>query len=115
MRLVEFVEFDALLVAKLDRLGRNLLHLLTLMQQLDTLGIRVICVGDGLDTRTPAGRLMLQLLGVFAEFERERIRERSAEGVRRRVEDGGFVESLSAEAASGCTCTRETSVPASSR
>jgi DNA invertase Pin-like site-specific DNA recombinase len=86
--------FDALLVAKLDRLGRNLLHLLTLMQELDALGIRVICVGDGLDTRTPAGRLMLQLLGVFAEFERERIRERSHDGVRHRVTDGGFVESV---------------------
>ena len=86
--------FDVLLVAKLDRLGRNLLHLLTLMQELDTLGIRVICVGDGLDTRTPAGRLMLQLLGVFAEFERERIRERSVDGVRHRVEDGGFVMSI---------------------
>jgi site-specific DNA recombinase len=87
-------EFDVLLVAKLDRLGRNLLHLLTLMQQLDTLGIRVISAGDGLDTRTPAGRLMLQLLGVFAEFERERIRERSRDGVRHRVEDGGFVMSI---------------------
>ena len=86
--------FDVLLVAKLDRLGRNLLHLLTLMQQLDTLGIRVISAGDGLDTRTPAGRLMLQLLGVFAEFERERIRERSRDGVRHRVEDGGFVMSI---------------------
>jgi site-specific DNA recombinase len=86
--------FDVLLVAKLDRLGRNLLHLLTLMQQLDTLGIRVISAGDGLDTRTPAGRLMLQLLGVFAEFERERIRERSVDGVRHRVEDGGFVMSI---------------------
>jgi site-specific DNA recombinase len=86
--------FDTLLVAKLDRLGRNLLHLLTLIQQLDTLGIRVICVGDGLDTRTPAGRLMLQLLGVFAEFERERIRERSHEGARHRVTDGGFVMSI---------------------
>ena len=87
-------EFDVLLVAKLDRLGRNLLHLLTLMQQLDTLGVRVISAGDGLDTRTPAGRLMLQLLGVFAEFERERIRERSVDGVRHRVEDGGFVMSI---------------------
>jgi hypothetical protein len=61
---------------------------------LDALGIRVICVGDGLDTRTPAGRLMLQLLGVFAEFERERIRERSHEGARHRVTDGGFVTSI---------------------
>src|SRR6266516_4974800 len=87
-------EFEVLLVAKLDRLGRNLLHLLALMQRLDRLGIRVIAAGDSVDTRTPAGRLMLQLLGVFAEFERERIRERSRDGARRRVADGGFVESV---------------------
>ncbi len=86
-------QFDVLVVAKLDRLGRTLLHLLALLQELDTLDIRIISAGDSVDTRTPAGRLMLQLLGVFAEFERERIRERSVDGVRRRVAEGGFVES----------------------
>jgi len=82
---------DVVVVAKLDRLGRSLLHLLTLMKRLDALGIRVVSASDNIDTKTPAGRMMLQLLGVFAEFERERIRERSRDGVRRRVEDGGFV------------------------
>lgn len=82
---------DVVVVAKLDRLGRSLLHLLTLMKRLDTLGVRVVSASDNIDTKTPAGRMMLQLLGVFAEFERERIRERSRDGVRRRVEDGGFV------------------------
>lgn len=82
---------DVVVVAKLDRLGRSLLHLLTLMKRLDALGVRVVSASDNIDTKTPAGRMMLQLLGVFAEFERERIRERSREGVRRRVEDGGFV------------------------
>lgn len=82
---------DVVVVAKLDRLGRSLLHLLTLMKRLDALGVRVVSASDNIDTKTPAGRMMLQLLGVFAEFERERIRERSRDGVRRRVEDGGFV------------------------
>jgi site-specific DNA recombinase len=82
---------DVVVIAKLDRLGRSLLHLLTLMKRLDALGVRVVSASDNIDTKTPAGRMMLQLLGVFAEFERERIRERSREGARRRVEDGGFV------------------------
>ena len=86
-------ELDVVLIAKLDRLGRSLLHLLTLMQQFDALGVRVVSASDNIDTRTPAGRMMVQLLGVFAEFERERIRERSREGARVRVEDGGFVSS----------------------
>jgi site-specific DNA recombinase len=86
-------QVDLVIVAKLDRLGRSLLHLLTLIGQLDTLGVRVISAGDHVDTRTPAGRMMLQLLGVFAEFERERIRERSTDGAHRRVAEGGFVSS----------------------
>ena len=85
--------FDVVVIAKLDRLGRSLLHLLTLMKRLDALGVRVVSASDNIDTKTPAGRMMLQLLGVFAEFERERIRERSRDGARRRVEDGGFVSS----------------------
>jgi site-specific DNA recombinase len=86
-------EVDVVVIAKLDRLGRSLLHLLTLIGQLDALGVRVVSASDNIDTKTPAGRMMLQLLGVFAEFERERIRERSRDGARRRVADGGFVSS----------------------
>jgi DNA invertase Pin-like site-specific DNA recombinase len=86
-------EIDVILVAKLDRLGRSLLHLLELIERLDAFGVRVLSAGEGIDTRTPAGRLMLQLLGVFAEFERERLRERSQDGHHRRAREGGFVGS----------------------
>ena len=84
-------DIQVIVVAKLDRLGRSLLHLLELLSTLDAAGVRVVSATDGIDTRTPAGRLMLQLLGVFAEFERERIRERSQDGHRRRAQAGGFV------------------------
>jgi site-specific DNA recombinase len=84
-------DIDVVIVAKLDRLSRSLLHLLELLEKMDALGVRVLSATDGIDTRTPAGRLMLQLLGVFAEFERERIRERSQDGHRRRAQAGGFV------------------------
>jgi DNA invertase Pin-like site-specific DNA recombinase len=82
---------DVIVVAKLDRLGRSLLHLLQLIERLDALGVRVLSACEGIDTRTPAGRMMLQLLGVFAEFERERLRERSQDGQHRRAREGGFV------------------------
>jgi DNA invertase Pin-like site-specific DNA recombinase len=86
-------EVEVVLVAKLDRLGRSLLHLLGLIEHLTALGLRVISASDSIDTRTPAGRMMLGLLGAFAEFERERLRERSVDGASRRALAGGFVGS----------------------
>ena len=87
-------EVEVVLVAKLDRLGRSLLHLLGLIEHLNALGLRVISASDMIDTKTPAGRMMLGLLGAFAEFERERLRERSVDGAYRRVLAGGFVGSI---------------------
>jgi hypothetical protein len=81
------------LVAKLDRLGPSLLHLLGLIEHLNALGLRLVSASDSIDTKTPAGRMMLQLLGAFAEFERERLRERSIDGAYRRALAGGFVGS----------------------
>ena len=76
--------FDVLLVWKLDRLGRSLQHLLGVLDELAGWGVGFASVRDaGIDTTTPSGRLMLQLLGAFAEFEREMIRERVVAGVRR--------------------------------
>ena len=86
-------EVEVVLVAKLDRLGRSLLHLLGLIEHLNALGLRVISASDMIDTKTPAGRMMLGLLGAFAEFERERLTERSVDGAYRRVLAGGFVGS----------------------
>ena len=87
-------EVEVVLVAKLDRLGRSLLHLLGLIEHLNALGLRVISASDMIDTKTPAGRMMLGLLGAFAEFERERLTERSVDGAYRRVLAGGFVGSI---------------------
>ena len=74
--------FDVVLVWKLDRLGRSLQHLLGVLDDLAGWGVGFASVRDaGIDTTTPAGRLMLQILGAFAEFEREMIRERVVAGV----------------------------------
>lgn len=76
--------FDVVLVWKLDRLGRSLQHLLGVLDDLARWGVGFASVRDvGVDTTTPTGRLMLQILGAFAEFEREMIRERVVAGVRR--------------------------------
>src|SRR3546814_3862017 len=68
---------DALVVWKLDRLGRSTLHLLTLLDQLRQRGIDFIAVTQGIDTTTAVGRMVFVQLAVFAESEREHIRERT--------------------------------------
>jgi DNA invertase Pin-like site-specific DNA recombinase len=73
-------KFDAVLVWKIDRWGRSLKHLVTSLAELDAYGVAFISLRDNLDLSTPSGRLMMQLLGAMAEFERALIQER----VRRR-------------------------------
>jgi len=75
---------DTVVVWKLDRLGRSLQHLLRLLDDLQRLGVGFVSVRDaGIDTTTAQGRLMLQVLGAFAEFERALIQERVRAGVER--------------------------------
>ncbi len=77
-------KLDLLLVWKLDRLGRSLAHLLAMLDALRTMGVAFVSLRDsGIDTTTPAGRLMLQMVGAFAEFERALIQERVRAGVAR--------------------------------
>ena len=77
-------KLDVVAVWKLDRLGRSLQHLLQVIDELASLGVGFVAVRDsGIDTTTPQGRLLLQLLGAFAEFEKAMIRERVVAGVRR--------------------------------
>lgn len=73
---------DVVVVARLDRLGRSLVHLVRLLDELQALGVAFASVGDaGIDTTTPTGRLLLQITGAFAEYERGIIRERVRAGV----------------------------------
>lgn len=80
--------FDVLVCWRLDRLGRNLKHLITLLEELRALGIEFVSIGEGIDCTTPAGRLQLHLLGALAEFERDRITERIRAGMDRRKAQG---------------------------
>src|SRR3954447_21651030 len=75
--------FDVVVVWRLDRLGRNLRHLITLLEELQSIGVAFISMGEGIDCTTPAGKLQLHILAALAEFERERIRERVMAGLQR--------------------------------
>ena len=77
-------KLDVVAVWKLDRLGRSLQHVLSVLDQLTAHGVQFVSLRDaGLDTTTPAGRLFTSIIGAFAEFERDLIRERVVAGVRR--------------------------------
>lgn len=72
---------DIILVWRLDRLGRSLKHLILTLDELQSLGVGFISYSENLDLTTSTGRLMFQLLGAFAEFERNLIRERVIAGL----------------------------------
>jgi DNA invertase Pin-like site-specific DNA recombinase len=76
-------KFDVLVCWRLDRLGRNLKHLVTLLEELQALGIAFVSLGEGIDCTTPAGKLQLHILAALAEFERSRIAERVKAGLAR--------------------------------
>ena len=80
--------FDVVLAWKVDRLTRKVGHLAALIDEFDRSGIAFRSVTEPFDTSHAAGRAFLQMLGVFAELERENIRERSKMGIRKRVESG---------------------------
>jgi DNA invertase Pin-like site-specific DNA recombinase len=80
--------FDVVVVWRLDRLGRNLKHLITLIDEMQALGIAFVSLGEGIDATTPAGKLQLHILAAIAEFERARIQERVRAGLARARSQG---------------------------
>jgi DNA invertase Pin-like site-specific DNA recombinase len=90
MRGVRKHQFDAVLVAKLDRLGRSLPHLAQLIAEMETHKVALVATTQGIDTteQNPAGRLQMHVLMAVAEFEREIIRERTKAGLKAAVARG---------------------------
>jgi DNA invertase Pin-like site-specific DNA recombinase len=76
------VDFDAVVVWKLDRFGRSVQHLTQAIKELDEAGVSFISMTDTLDFSTPAGRLMFHMLAAMGEFERALIQERVKNGMR---------------------------------
>lgn len=81
-------QIDVLVVWSLDRVGRSVKHLATLLDDLHALGVGFVSLREGLDWTTPSGRLQAQLLAIIAEFERERLRERVHAGLARARREG---------------------------
>ena len=73
--------FDAVAVVKLDRLARSTRHLTQLAAELEALGVDLIVIDQGIDTSTPAGRLLFNVLAAIGEFELDMIRERTRAGM----------------------------------
>lgn len=74
---------DVVVCWRLDRLGRSLKHLITLLDELQALGVGFVSLAEGIDATTPAGKLQMHILGAIAEFERGRIVERVKAGLSR--------------------------------
>lgn len=83
-------EGDTLVVTKLDRLARSMAHLMEIRQRLEGRGAHLKIIDLNLDTTTPTGNLMLNLLGSVAEFEREIMLERQREGIAKAKVEGKY-------------------------
>lgn len=73
--------FDAVACVRLDRLFRSVRHLTAVAAELEALGVALIVLDQGIDTSTPAGRLLFHVVGAIAEFERDLIIERTRAGL----------------------------------
>lgn len=81
-------DFDMVAAWSVDRLSRSLQHLVSFLGELDAKGIGILLLQQGVDSTTPAGRALLQMAGVFAEFERSMIAERVVAGMARARKQG---------------------------
>jgi DNA invertase Pin-like site-specific DNA recombinase len=83
-------EGDTLVVTKLDRLARSVAHLGDLVQRIEAKGAQLAILAMGLDTATATGRLMLNVIGSVAQFEREMMLERQREGIAKAKAEGKY-------------------------
>src|SRR5258708_1100730 len=81
-------ELDLILVWRLDRWGRSLVDLITTLQELTTLQVGFVSLGEALDLTTPSGRALAGMLAVFAEFERDILRDRVRAGIAQARKEG---------------------------
>jgi DNA invertase Pin-like site-specific DNA recombinase len=88
---LEYVrEGDVLVITKLDRLARSVAHLCEIGKRLEAKGVGLKVLDQAIDTTTPTGRLMFNMLGAIAQFERELIRERMLVGIAKAKAEGKY-------------------------
>src|SRR3954454_9272810 len=88
MRAARRRELDLILVWRLDRWGRSLVDLVTTLQELTALRVGFVSLGEALDLTTPSGRALAGMLAVFAEFERDILRDRVKAGIAQARKEG---------------------------
>jgi DNA invertase Pin-like site-specific DNA recombinase len=91
---------DVIVVWKLDRLGRSLKHLIETIQELEKKGVEFKSLTEGMDTKTSGGRLLFNIFGAIAEFEKDLIKERTQAGLkaaRARGRKGGRPKKMDAQ------------------
>ena len=81
-------ELDLVLVWRLDRWGRSLVDLVTTLQELMVLGVGFVSLSESLDMTTPSGRALAGMLAIFAEFERDILRDRVRAGIAQARKEG---------------------------
>ena len=91
VKLIELVQTgDTIVITKLDRLARSMLHLLQIIEQLNEKGVKFKSINDsGIDTTTPSGKLFLGIMASIAEFERAIIKERTKKGIQAKIAKEG--------------------------
>ena len=99
-------KFDIVMAWAIDRVGRSLIDLLGTIQHLDACGVDLYLDQQNIDTSTPMGKLVFQVTGAFAEFERSMIRQRVHAGLRRAVAKGTAPGTASDQAGAGRTHPR---------
>ena len=88
---LEYVrEGDVFIVTKLDRLARSVAHLVEIGTRLEARGVALKVLDQAIDTSTPSGRLMFNMLGSIAQFERELMLERQREGIAKAKAEGKY-------------------------
>jgi len=80
--------FDAILIVRIDRLGRSVRNLHNLLAELRHHGVELICTDQDIDTSSPTGKLLFTILGAVSELELELIRERTKDGLARAIAQG---------------------------
>ena len=87
----EAKKFSAIFIYKLDRFSRSLKDLILTIDHLKEIGVDFVSLQDKIETTSASGKLMFQIIGAFAEFERNMIGDRTKFGMQRKAKEGGFI------------------------
>jgi DNA invertase Pin-like site-specific DNA recombinase len=88
MKAIHQRQFDYVIIVRLDRIMRSTRNLLNLLEEMKAVGVELVCLDQSIDTSTPAGNLLITVLGAIAQFEAEVNRDRVLDGLARAKAEG---------------------------